>query len=359
MSRTAPSRLKVLYAGPLGPHELCLIRCLALEDLGPEVVRFDFAPFHEVLYGTLPIRAARKLWPSRFLGPINRAFAEAVEQARPDIVYVDKGIHFTERTMQRLLKVRAPSGVRPVLLHFHPDDAFGPALYSDLYKQTVPYYDCHFIPHRWVLDQHRAHGAKRAEFWPFGFYPKIHAPVPVAEAPAADLAVDVAFVGRWEKGRAGELEALAREGVQAGVWGTDWEKLPADSALRPFVRWRSAIGKELAAIASLSKISLGFLSVTNHNGHTSRTFEIPASGGFMLAARSDGQKEFFEEGTEIECFGSYEEMRDKIRWYLSHDEARERIRKAGRDRSLRSGYSYHDRFRFVLEVAAQCREAIG
>src|SRR5207247_5410781 len=103
----------------------------------------------------------------------------------------------------------------------------------------------------------------------------------------------------------------------------------------------------------------GFLAEANRNGHTSRTFEIPASGGFLLAQRSDGQAEFFEEGREMECFGSYEEMRDKVRWYLAHDDARERIREAGLERCRRSGYTYQERMRSVIRVAEECRERIA
>jgi len=142
----------------------------------------------------------------------------------------------------------------------------------------------------------------------------------------------------------------------AGLTSTIWQRLGPDSPLRPHLRNRPAIGRELAAVASLSKISLGFLSETNYDGHTSRTFEIPACGGFMLGQRSAGQLEFFEEGREIECFDSYEEMHDKIRFYLANDAARERIRAAGRERCVRSGYSYQERFRFALDVARQLRE---
>lgn len=353
-----PLRPKILYAGQLGPEALCLIRCLALEDLEPTVVRFDFSPFHARLYNSLGVWAVRKVLPRLFLRDFNKAFVRAVQESRPDIVYVDKGILFTERSLLRARDVRSANGLRPVFLHFHPDDAFGSMIYSGLYETTLQHYDCHFTPYRWVLEEHVARGARRVESWPFGFYPPIHAPVPAGDAPAADLSVDVAFIGRWERTRAAELEALARHGVGLGVWGTLWKKLARRSALRRFVRWRSAVGRELAAVASLSKISLGFLSETNRNGHTSRTFEIPACGGFMLAQRSDGQREFFEEGVEMECFGSSEELHDKVAWYLAHEAAREKIRAAGRQRCLRSNYSYHDRFRFVLRVAEECREAM-
>ena len=59
------------------------------------------------------------------------------------------------------------------------------------------------------------------------------------------------------------------------------------------------------------------------------------------------------------CFDSYDEMRDKIRWYLSHDAEREKIRLAGLERCRRSGYSYVERFRFVLRVAGECRAGLG
>ena len=353
------SKLRILYAGPRVPGSLSVVRCSALEELGPSLVWFDYVPFERVLYGPLAIRAVRRVFPRMFLGPINRAFVAAVEEARPDIVYVDKGIFFTEGTIRRTMEVRSPAGVRPVFLHFHPDDAFNPLIYHDLYEKTVPLWDCHFIPHHWVIDQLRTRGAKRVEYWPFGYYPPVHSPLAAQETAAPDVNVDVAFVGRFERGRANDLERLVREGIDVGIWGTSWDNLAAGSPLRPAVRWRSAIGRELAAVATRSKISLGFLSDTSINGHTSRTFEIPACGGFMLAQRSDGQLEFFEEGKEMVCFDSYDEMRDKIRWYLSHDAEREKIRLAGLERCRRSGYSYVERFRFVLRVAGECRAGLG
>lgn len=348
--------LKILYAAYLGSGTLSLYRCLALEELGPHVVRFPYEPYTWAERASLPVRAVRKAAPRLFVGGINRALLAAVRESRPDIVWVDKGVYFTTATLRAAMEVRTRRGQRPLFLHFHPDDAFHPTIYSALYKDTLLLYDCHFIPHRWVMDDHRRRGAKRVEFWPYGYYPAVHAPVPPSEAPGPDFGPDVSFVGRWEKGRAEWLERLASGGIGLGVWGTIWDRLAPDSPLRAHLRFRSAIGRELAAVASLSKISLGFLSETNYDGHTSRTFEIPACGGFMLAQRSAGQLEFFEEGREIECFSSYEEMHDKIRFYLTHDSARESIRAAGRERCLRSGYSYQERFRFALDVARQCRE---
>jgi len=356
VAESAHGNLTILYAGYLDQGNLALYRCLALEELGPRVIRLPYEPYIWADRASLPVRAVRKAAPRLFLGAINRALITAARESRPDVVWIDKGVYFTMATLRRVLEVRTRGGGRPLLFHFHPDDAFHRTIYSALYKDTLRLYDCHFIPHRWVLEDHVRRGAKRVEYWPYGYYPQVHAPVSRLESPGPEFEPDVSFAGRWEKGRAEWLERLAASGMDIGVWGSIWQKLDGRSPLRPHVHFRLAIGSELAAIASLSKISLGFLSETNYDGHTSRTFEIPGCNGFMLAQRSSGQLEFFEEGREMECFDSYEEMHDKILFYLAHESAREKIRAAGRERCIRSGYSYQDRFRFVLDVVRQCRD---
>ena len=62
MSVTDIPHLSVLYAGSLGARELCLLRCLALEELGPTVVRFDYDPH---LWGDRAPRAVRAVGSAR------------------------------------------------------------------------------------------------------------------------------------------------------------------------------------------------------------------------------------------------------------------------------------------------------
>ena len=81
---------------------------------------------------------------------------------------------------------------------------------------------------------------------------------------------------------------------------------------------------------------------------TSRTFNIPASGGFMLHERSEEVLSLYREGSEIECFGSIKELADKIDFYLAHPAKREAIARAGYARCV-PAYSYDERVKIILE----------
>jgi spore maturation protein CgeB len=97
-----------------------------------------------------------------------------------------------------------------------------------------------------------------------------------------------------------------------------------------------------------SKIALGLLSKRIPETTTTRSFEIPAMGVFMLAERTDDHLALFREGIEAEFFGSDDELHEKIGFYLSHDNARRKIAAAGRDRCVQSGYAARSQIEKVL-----------
>ena len=95
------------------------------------------------------------------------------------------------------------------------------------------------------------------------------------------------------------------------------------------------------AIAS-SKITLTFLSKINEDLHTSRSFEIPACGGFMIAERTSEHTTLFEENKEAVYFSSNNELLEKINYYLNNEIVRKEIINNALKRSKSSGYSYDD-----------------
>lgn len=102
-----------------------------------------------------------------------------------------------------------------------------------------------------------------------------------------------------------------------------------------------------------ASICLGLLSEQGRGSSsgdliTSRTFQIPACGTFMLHERNDEVLKFFEEGRDAEFFSSPTELAEKIKVYLSDDDRRQKIANNGLQRSQRDGYSADSRMKVVL-----------
>jgi spore maturation protein CgeB len=56
----------------------------------------------------------------------------------------------------------------------------------------------------------------------------------------------------------------------------------------------------------------------------------------------------FKEGETIECFDSVEEAREKISYYLSHEDERRRIAEASYRFVVEGGHTYLDRARQLI-----------
>ena len=117
-------------------------------------------------------------------------------------------------------------------------------------------------------------------------------------------------------------------------------------------RGRPLYGPDMGKAFQANKICLGLLYHVNRDLQTTRSFEIPACRGFMLAEKSAEHLEYFEEDKEAVYSENLEEMLEKIRFYLDHDAERRRIAAAGYERCRRSPYRYVDRAKTVL---GQCQ----
>jgi hypothetical protein len=155
---------------------------------------------------------------------------------------------------------------------------------------------------------------------------------------------------------------LREQGLDVRVWGSLWEHHIVPRSRNPL---RRLLGKPsglpaevvggvlddeaLVALYSRARINLGFAAVGET--HTAqrvtqvrlRDFEVPMSGGFYLAEHSDELTDFFTPGVEIETWRTREELRDKCRYYLAHDDERCRIAATGRARALRE-HTWEHRF---------------
>ncbi len=360
---------RVLFIGYLGRGQTSGMRCAALERLGYDVAAVEAGGLWKGAgYAT---RQLEQLTASGHrISRFNDRVLEAAARHQPQLVWAEKQEYLGAETLRRL---RAQGAVT---LHYNPDPYF-----SLSWKQTrladecVGVYDALVVTKRYELDEYKRRASGRVVYSPLGYDPVGHAP---PATPVANPREKVVFVGGWEPRRERLLFAASQETPDVAVWGYGWgiaqkSRLDPLRALRlgrltpgrsvyfgaahaelaPALRPGESSNGEIyedryAEVVAGSEIALGFLRELNPDQHTTRSFEIPAIGGFMLADRTDDHREFFEEGKEAEFFSSDEEFREKVKFYLRNESARRRIVAAGHKRGTTSGYSYDERIRTVM-----------
>jgi spore maturation protein CgeB len=346
--------MKVLYVGPdyRGSNGTCWRD--AFVALGCDVRTVDsegLFTWPHALHERLLARAGRRP-PRRPRERFNRAVVAVAEEFRPQLTFFVQARHVVEAT------VASAAAFGPTVVYYN-DDMFNPANQTFTFAATVRRADCLVTTKSFNVPEFEHAGARMVVYQPNAFDPAIHWPARPTSAETARLAGDVAFVGTFRPARADFLsEAIARlDPAVVNVWGGGWHKMRRPSfwlrhrrwaPLRRRVRggplWCEDMGKAIQA----NKVVLGLLNHDNRDQHTSRTFEIPACGGFMLAERTDEHREYFAEDREAVYFSSLEELVDKARFYSTHARQRAAIAGRGHERCVQGGHRYVDRARDLL-----------
>ena len=206
---------------------------------------------------------------------------------------------------------------------------------------NLQYFDLTFQPANLEKGLRAAGTRGRVEYVPVGIDPQVYRPLELTAAEYERYRSDVCFIGglsrRYHATRREMIEYAIERGVEMKLWGGYREHFVGSPILR---YWQGQVwGEEQVKALCAAKIGLNF--PPDHQpgeldrGLNLRALELVACGVFQLMQYTPGVHEFFEVDKEVVCFDSKEEMLDKIRYYLAHDDKRERIAKAGRGRLLR------------------------
>jgi spore maturation protein CgeB len=332
----------VLYVGSLQPGSTALHRMLALQQLGLEVTPFDTYPY--LIEGARVARSVRhRLACGPAVSRLNRELESAASDRELDWVWIDKGVWIYHETLSTL----AAPGRR--LVHFAGDPMI---LFnrSRHFVTSIPSYHVLITTKPYEMDRYRSLGARRVILLLHGFDADLYRPRDIGPDDVARFASDVCFVGHCESHYRRRIAAAAETGADVAIWG-GWERAAMwRPRLRSLVRGSGVWGEDYVKALNATKIGLGLLSKRYPDSSTTRSFEIPACGTFFLAERSAEHAQLFEEGKEAEFFNTDGEMKEKIRWYLQHEEERRRIGAAGRAKCVQAGYSYLGRMRSVVAM---------
>lgn len=320
--------MKILYVGQLNEGGTCLDRMRSLQRLNHDVVGFDVLSYQSRSRIACSIQS--RWQPRILLNDLNVALVEAVRNFRgANLIWIDKGVWIYPETLAFIK--RAADGL---LVHYTPDAQILDNR-SSHFLSAISLYDCLITTKSFELERLRALGAKHALLVSQSYCPVRY----LAPKRSARFDAHVGFVSDFKPPYGKRISELAKgvEGVR--VWGPRWRRA---------ARWRripSAVvagdgiwGEDYVNALASFDIGLGLLSKYIPEQHTTRTFEIPAAGTFLLAERTDEHCRFFTEGREAEFFDSDEELVSKSKFYIRNDAARRRIANNGYLRCHRSGY---------------------
>lgn len=342
--------MKILFCGALWEGSTSKMRLEALQRLGHTVIGVDTARSPSACH-SVAARAAQKAGWAIDIAGANRRLLEEARQHPVDVVWIDKGLTIQPKTLREIRKA-AP---RARLLHYSLDDMTGKHNQSKRYLAGVPIYDLHLTTKSYNVAELQGMGAAKVLFVNNAFSVTLHRPVVISDDDRRRLGGPVGFIGAFEKDRGDAIWFLVTAGVPVRVWGEGWGTGWKEWAARHrhpglTVEDRAVFGSEYAKAICSFDINLGFLRKLNRDLQTTRSVEIPACGGFMLAERTAEHLALFKAGNEAEFFGSHGELLEKCIYYLAHPETRRKISVAGRERCLRSDYSYDGQAAVVLEA---------
>ena len=326
-----PTRRRILYLGNPHPGQTSFYRIESLRRLRQDVTVFDATAYAPASPWLKKLRHRYPIGP--LVSEINREVLAAIRTGRPDVVLFDKPIYFTAQTIEEIKRTGAQT------VSYNQDAPFGPR--NDgcwhLFYKVFRLFDLHCLFREADVVRYKEWGLPYIKTM-FSFDPSMQYPPP-GEWSDSDRSRQVSYIGSPLEERPQFLMRLAeRERIPVVVAGPRWEKFVTPEQHARYISHGFLADDQYRENIWRSKINLGFISHLNEDDIGHKCIEIAACGQFLLAVRSQGHRECFEEDQEAVFFSSVEECADKARFYLGRPDLRDAIARRGRERAVRSGY---------------------
>ena len=342
--------MKILFIGDLNKHGRCLKRYEALFDLGHSVDGLSTVPISEHRGIKCSPFFERIMWKLSFpldLTSVNQKIIEAVAQKKYNIIWIEKGNTITPFSLRRIKKILPDAKI----VSCSEDNMYLFHNRSFYYRWGLRYYDAVFTVKIHNLTELKSFRAKRVVLFLDAYDEKIHKPIALTEEDRKRFECDVGFIGTFEDDRAFKMLYLAENGIKVVIWGSGWSKW-LDKHPNLTIKNTPIYGEDYVRAINATKINLCFLRKLNKDETTSRSAEIPACGGFMLAERTERHLKLFRENEEAAFFNSKEELLSLVKKYLIDESGRNKIAEAGRIRCAKSGYDYKTQLKNMLSFVS-------
>lgn len=319
-----------------------------LAEIGADVLMMPaHSRFLQYYQTSLNKKILYRLGLSGIIRKINQDILAVVEDYKPDIVWVFKGMETLPSTL-RTIKSR-----RIKLVNYNPDNPFvfsGRGSGNANITESIGLYDLHFTYDRSIQKLIEDKYRLPVQILPFG-YELTDKEYGQILAGNADECRKACFLGNPDKIRAADIKSIADYGIEIDLFGHNWDKFvshPNISCHGPVYRG------EFWQVLRRYRMQLNFMRPHNPHSHNMRTFEVPGVGGILVAPDTIDHREYFVPGEEIFIYNNLKDCAETIRTVVgfSDREANE-VRTRARAASEMRGYSYRSRAEMALNYMKQ------
>lgn len=323
------------YTKPNGPLKILAVFMPTNwegENLPPALRSFGTL-IHDPMDGVRPYSL---MWQFFKKGAYNRAFVKNVTRAVKEdgvnviFMYVS-GLTHTVKTIREIEKLGVPT------INLALDDYLKFKGYPTLTgwsgaKDLAKYFTINITSYKESCERYLYEGAIPL-YLPEGGNSDVYKPMP-----GVSRDIDVAFVGKNYGMREEIVRFLKDNGVKIEVMGRGWPSggVPLEKMIETYSR---------------AKIAIGF-SDSRGSGHydlPGRDFEVPLMGPMYLTEWNPKIGEWYDVGKELVLYKDRQDLLEKIRYYLSHEDERAAIAIRGRDRALQE-HTWEKRFAFIFKL---------
>lgn len=199
--------------------------------------------------------------------------------------------------------------------------------------------------------KYREIGLPNAIYFPFGSNEQISRKLDVPKK------YDVSFVGGWHPYREWLINRIRKAGINVEAVGYRWPKGEVDQEGMIRIFNESRINLNLSNSASWDIRYLAsspwalvnrLRSKKNIEQMKARIFEVNGCGAFQLSYFVEGLAPCYDIDREMGVYADADDLVEKVKFYLAHDELRESMATAAYNRTLRD-HTYVKRFEMVFQ----------
>jgi spore maturation protein CgeB len=209
-----------------------------------------------------------------------------------------------------------------------------PFRFENIYD-CLPLYDHIFIWDSGYINNLKKF-CKSSHLLPFCYIPEIHDEISINPDEFKKYQCDVLFVGTWDQKREYILSKLTNYDLK--IFGPGWlenSKIPSNY-LGGFLEYN-----QMLKAFKTSKININIHHLQGINDANCRTFEVLGTKSFLIDEDNSDITTFFENGKDIITYSIFDDLKEKIDYYLKNPIARQKIINNGYNKCLSSHTLLH------------------